>query len=179
MEESAPEPGNKKRAVGTRLTVVARQLWQRFDRLVGEIGVSRAQWRLIAVVSLRPGATQRVVAEALEISEVSAGRLIDRLCAEGYLERRESAADRRAHSVYLTQAAQPVLDRLSELARVEENEAFAGFAKHELDKLESLLDRIAHNVAVARGDFARVPPAKSGSGPTLEEAALQKSSASA
>ncbi len=160
MGQIAGEDGNKKRAAGARLTVVARQLWQRFDRSVGEIGVSRAQWRLIAVVSRNPGATQRLIGEVLEVSEVTAGRLIDRLCDEGYLERREHATDRRAHSVYLTQAAQPVLDRLSELARIEEDEAFAGLDEQALTKLEALLDTISRNVAEARGAPAQtLPPA--------------------
>jgi DNA-binding MarR family transcriptional regulator len=153
MVQGSGNGQNKRRAAGTRLTVLARQLWQRFDRSVGEFGVSRAQWRLIAVVAARPGATQRLIGELLEVSEVTAGRLIDRLCAEGYLRRQECATDRRARSVYLTEAAQPVLERMSELARIEEDEAFAGFTEQDLDALESLLDRISRNVAAARAGY--------------------------
>jgi MarR family transcriptional regulator for hemolysin len=136
--------------VGTRLTLVARQLWQRFDRRVEGIGVSRAQWRVIAAVASHPGAMQRMIAELLEISEVTAGRLIDRLCAEGYLERRSSATDRRARSLHLTPLSQPVLDQLGALARISEGEAFAGISAQDLARFEVLLDRIAQNVARAR-----------------------------
>jgi MarR family transcriptional regulator, transcriptional regulator for hemolysin len=170
---------SRKRIAATRLTVIARQLWQRFDRSVGAIGVSRAQWRLIAVVSRRPGATQRLVAEVLEVSEVTAGRLIDRLCAEGYLERRECATDRRARSIHLTPAAQPVLDRLGELARVEEDEAFAGIDAADLDRLEALLDRIARNVASARGGPARAMAPDAEAALALPEATLDETGASA
>jgi DNA-binding MarR family transcriptional regulator len=161
MKQNSGEETNRKRAAGTRLTVLARQLWQRFDRSVTEFGVSRAQWRLIAVVAARPGATQRLVGELLEVSEVTAGRLIDRLCDEGYLRRQESATDRRARCVYLTDAAQPVLERMSELARIEEDEAFAGFSEQDLDKLEGLLDRISRNVAMARAAPAKTLPPES------------------
>jgi MarR family transcriptional regulator for hemolysin len=169
MEQISGKETNRKRAAGTRLTVLARQLWQRFDRSVGEFGVSRAQWRLIAVVAARPGATQRLVGELLEVSEVQAGRLIDRLCDDGYLQRLKCATDRRARSVYLTEAAQPVLERMSELARVEEDEAFAGFSEQDLDKLESLLDRISRNVAGARAAPAKsLPPEPSKKLPARE-----------
>jgi DNA-binding MarR family transcriptional regulator len=149
---------NRKRAVALKLTVVARQLWQKFDRSVEQIGVSRAKWRVIAVVARKPGATQRLIAEVLEISEVTAGRLIDRLCADAYLERRENPADRRANCVYLTPSAQPVLDQLGELAAIEEDEVFAGFDENDLSRLESLLEAMARNIAGARGEPLRTMP---------------------
>jgi MarR family transcriptional regulator for hemolysin len=169
MGQGSGEEHNRRRAAGTRLTVLARQLWQRFDRRVGEIGVSRAQWRVIAVVAGHPGATQRLVGELLEVSEVQAGRLIDRLCDEGYLQRRECATDRRARLIYLTDAAQPVLLSMSELARVEENQAFAGFDEQDLDNLESMLDRISRNVAAARGAAAKASPPESRKRPLPED----------
>jgi MarR family transcriptional regulator for hemolysin len=162
---------NRKRAVALRLTVVARQLWQRFDRRVERIGVSRAKWRLIAAVGRRPGTTQRLIAELLEISEVTAGRLIDRLCADGYRERRENPHDRRANCVYLTASAQPVLEQLGELARVEEDEAFAGLSDDDLARLESLLEAIARNIAGVRGDPVRDLPPSWGIDPVPEDGA--------
>ena len=150
-----PHVENRKRNVALRLTVLTRQLWQRFDRRVERIGVSSAKWRLIAAVGRRPGTTQRLIAELLEISEVTAGRLIDRLCADGYLERRENPNDRRANCVYLTAIALPLLEQLGELARIEEDEIFAGLTDDDLAKLESLLDAIARNIAGGRNDPVR------------------------
>ena len=162
---------NRKRAVALKLTVVARQMWQRFDRRVERIGVSRAKWRLIAAVGRRPGTTQRLIAELLEISEVTAGRLIDRLCADGYLERRENPSDRRANCVYLTSSAQPVLEQLGELATVEEDVAFAGLNDDDLAKLESLLEAIARNIAGARSDPVRDLPPSWGADPVPDDGA--------
>ena len=106
-----------KRDIGLRLNVLARLLRNRFDRQVSNLNVTRSQWTMIVVVARNPGATQRVIAEALEMSEASAGRLIDRLCADGLLERQERYDDRRARAVYLTKAAEPLLEKLGELAR--------------------------------------------------------------
>ncbi|MDR2856868.1 MAG: MarR family transcriptional regulator [Novosphingobium sp.] len=136
----------KKREIGLRLTVLARLLRSNFDREVGELHVTRSQWAMIAVVSRQPGATQRVIAEALNMSEASAGRLIDRLCADGLLERRDRDDDRRARAVYLTAAAEPLLTKLAKVALDAEERMFTGFSREELDRLQDYMDRIYNNI---------------------------------
>jgi MarR family transcriptional regulator for hemolysin len=135
----------KKRAIGLRLTVLARLLRNNFDRQVAGLHVTRSQWAMIAVVSRHPGATQRVIAEALEMSEASAGRLIDRLCADGLLERRDRDDDRRARAVYLTDAAEPLLGKLATIALDAEERMFMGFSDDELEQLQNYVDRIYGN----------------------------------
>ena len=89
--------------------MVARQLRRTFDQSAERSGLTRAQWHLIAAVARNPGATQRIIAEALEVREITAGRLVDRLCDDGYLRREANPNDRRAYCVYLTSAAQPAV----------------------------------------------------------------------
>lgn len=105
---------------------------------------------MIAVVAGNPGATQRLIAEALEVREISAGRLIDRLCDEGYLKRDPHPSDRRAYCVNLTPAAQPVLDTLDQLAKIHEEAIFAGFELEDMNRLEALLDTITRNLSGLR-----------------------------
>jgi MarR family transcriptional regulator for hemolysin len=126
--------------------VVARQLRVAFDQAAEQSGLTRAQWHMIAVVAGHPGTTQRLIAEALEVREITAGRLIDRLCEDGYLTREPHPEDRRAYCVNLTPAAQPVLDKLDALAKVHEEAIFAGFEMGDMDRLEALLDTIARNL---------------------------------
>ena len=130
--------------------MVARQLRITFDQSAEQSGLTRAQWHLIAAVARHPGATQRLIAEALEVREITAGRLVDRLCDEGYLKRQENPNDRRAYCLYLTPAAQPVLDKLDELGKIHEAAIFAGFEAEELEKLDELLDGISRNLALFR-----------------------------
>jgi MarR family transcriptional regulator for hemolysin len=132
------------------LTVLARQLRVTFDQSVEQSGLTRAKWTLIAAVARNPGATQRTIAEALEVREITAGRLVDRLCDEGYLRREANPSDRRAYCVYLTPAAQPVLDTLDDLAKVHEAAIFAGFDADDVERLDLLLDAIARNLSELR-----------------------------
>src|ERR1700730_10774385 len=145
---------NRRRSVALKLSIVARQLRVTFDQSAEQSGRTRAQWHLIAAVARNPGVTQRTIAEALEVREITAGRLVDRLCEEGYLRRDESPSDRRAYSVYLTSAAQPLLNTLDELAKVHEGWIFAGFETEELEKLDSMLDTISRNLSELRSHRA-------------------------
>lgn len=141
---------DRSRSVALKLSIVARQLRVSFDQSAESCGLTRAQWTVIAVVARNPGATQRTVAEALEIAEITAGRLVDRLCDDGYLRREQNPSDRRAYCVHLTPAAEPLLAKLDDLARVHEARIFAGFESEALEKLDSLLERIAQNLSKLR-----------------------------
>ncbi len=128
------------------MTVIARQLRKQFDQDLEDFGVTRSQWTAIAVVARRPGATQRILAETLDMSEAAAGRLVDRLCADGLLARHPKEDDKRAYCVSLTEAALPILDRVSILATKLENHTFRGMRDDEVAQLSSLLDRLYENI---------------------------------
>jgi MarR family transcriptional regulator for hemolysin len=138
------------RTVSLKLAVTMRQMHKSFDQRVAKIGVTRSQWTMIAVVSRRPGVTQREIAEVLEMSEASAGRLIDRLCGEGLLERKPKEDDRRAYCIHMTGKADAILDQISAIASENEKVAFAGFDQAELEQLDTYLDRLAANAAASR-----------------------------
>lgn len=133
-----------------KLSIIARQLRVSFDQSVELPGLTRAKWTLIAAVAGNPGATQRMIAQRLEVREITVGRLIDRLCEEGYLKRRENPNDRRAYRLYLAAAAHPVLDKLDQIAASHEAEIFAGFDDQELERLDASLEAIARNLSAAR-----------------------------
>ncbi len=137
-----------RREISLRMSVVARKLRKDFDRHMTDVGVTRSQWAMIAVASRRPGATQRQISELLEISEASAGRLIDRLCADGLLERRDQENDRRARCVFITDAAKPLLERLSEIGAQSEERLFKNFSDDELRDFGRLLSKVYANISV-------------------------------
>jgi MarR family transcriptional regulator for hemolysin len=143
---STPASDERKKALAMKLTVIARQLWLDFDQDAEKIGLTRAKWSVVAEANRDPGATQRMIATRLQVTDVTAGRLIDRLCAEGLLERHENPDDRRAYRVYPTAPAQPMLAKLHELADEHAREAFAGFTGDELVQLDALLNALARNI---------------------------------
>lgn len=129
-----------------KISVIARMLRKRFDSRARGIGLTRAQWRTIAAVHRAQGATQRRIADLLEVGDVTAGRLIDRLNDTGWIERRPDPDDRRAYRLYLSEAATPMLEQLTALGADEQRLAFEGLSDADLDRLRDILDRIAVNL---------------------------------
>ncbi len=129
-----------------RLGMIVRQLRRDFDREVGTLGVTGSQWTLLAVVASNPGATQRSIAEKLEMTEAAAGRLIDRMVADGLLERRPKPEDRRAHCIFPAALAEPVLAGLAELGARHEERLLDGLNAAERAELVRLLDHISGNL---------------------------------
>lgn len=125
--------------------MIARQLRKRFDQRIEVVGVTRSQWTVIAVVAALPGATQRTIADALNMSEAAAGRLVDKLCQEGLVERRAKEDDKRARCVFPTEKARPILDQLSVIAAEQEGIFFGGLSDAELIELDRLLGAVYAN----------------------------------
>ena len=88
---------------------------QRFEERARRLGLTRAQWALIAALFRREGSSQATLAEHLEITPISLGRLVDRMEKAGWVERRGEPADRRAYRLYLTERAHRLRPQLRAL----------------------------------------------------------------
>jgi len=76
-----------------------------FDRQVSALGVTRAQWMVLARLARRPGCSQTELAEMMEVERATAGRLLDRLEENGLVRREPDPVDRRVRRVFPTPSA--------------------------------------------------------------------------
>ena len=81
-------PEELKRSFGFLIHDVSRQLRKSFDRHAKAIGLTRAQWRVLAHLSRNEGVKQSELADILEIKPITLARLLDRLSADDWVERR-------------------------------------------------------------------------------------------
>jgi MarR family transcriptional regulator, transcriptional regulator for hemolysin len=88
---------------------VARLMRTRFDRWARGYGMTRAQGVILARLARQPGMTQNEMASLCEVEPITIGRLVDRLEARGFLERRMDPADRRIRRLHLLPPAEPIL----------------------------------------------------------------------
>lgn len=102
--------------VGFLIHDVSRMMRAWFDDRAQELGLTRAQWRVLVHLAGREGLNQSSLAEILELDTVTLGRHIDRLERDGWLERRPDPADRRAWRLYLTAASRPTLGKMEAVA---------------------------------------------------------------
>jgi MarR family transcriptional regulator for hemolysin len=94
--------------IGYMLSDVARLIRTVFDRRVRDMGLTRGQWLVLTRVYRRPGVSQTELADMLEIDRASAGRMIDRMEKNGWVERRPDSVDRRVNRLHLTADARKV-----------------------------------------------------------------------
>lgn len=133
--------------VGFIIGDVSRMLRTVYDRRVEPLGLTRAQWRVLARISRNEGCTQTELAAELEIEKPTLGRLIDRLQANDWVERRADENDARTKRVFLTSRAQPVLKKMYSLADDVLDAAFSGLTRDQADQLLQSLLHVKSNLS--------------------------------
>jgi DNA-binding MarR family transcriptional regulator len=104
---------------------VARMMSANFEARTRSIGVTRAQWSLIGALVRAEGCNQAQLAELMQITPISLGRLVDRMEAAGWVERRAEAGDRRSYRLFLTAKAHAIRPALRRLSDATQDEALA------------------------------------------------------
>ena len=141
-------------SVGVLLVDVARLLRRNFNRRAQALGLTQPQWQALARLSQNQGMNQACLADLLEVQPITLARLIDRLQAAGWVERRPDPADRRVQRLYLTVKAEPLLDDMRALAAETREEAMQGLSDRERRQLLQTLQTVKGNLVraeVARG----------------------------
>jgi DNA-binding MarR family transcriptional regulator len=132
--------------LGFLLGDVARLLRCAFDERAREIGVTRAQWKTLVVLSRNEGSNQGTLADLLEIEPITLARMIDRLEEAGLVERRRDPADRRAWRLHLTAAAQPLMIQLRAIGDTLLEDVLAGISPAGRDGLHATLEHLRSNL---------------------------------
>jgi DNA-binding MarR family transcriptional regulator len=133
--------------VGFIIGDVSRMLRTVYDRRVEPLGLTRAQWRVLARISRKEGCTQTELAAELEIEKPTLGRLVDRLQANDWVERRADENDARTKRIFLTSRAQPVLKKMYSLADHVLDGAIAGLTQEQADQLLQSLLHVKSNLS--------------------------------
>ena len=138
------KPLNNQEQFGLRLGLGAR-LWRaEIDRRLAAFGLTESRWLTLLHLSRLPeAATQRELAAAVGVQGPTLVRTLDRLEAEGLIERRTEAADRRTKSVHLRAAATPVLERIEATAAAVRAEIFSDISSDEVATCLKVLEQIA------------------------------------
>ena len=123
------------------LNDVARRMRTRFDQWARSYGMTRAQGLILTRLERQPGLSQNELAIICEVEPITIGRLVDRLEARGFLERRADPADRRIRRLHLLPQAAPVLAAIDDY-----REALEDYLTEGLDPamLQAMLEALLH-----------------------------------
>jgi MarR family transcriptional regulator, transcriptional regulator for hemolysin len=116
------------------------------DRQASRYGITRAQWAVLAKVERFEGMKQSELAEQMEMQPITLTRLIDRLCDNGWIERRNDDSDRRVNRLYLRKAARPLLGKLGGLRSELTATALEGISPTDAHRLLGQLETIKENI---------------------------------
>jgi len=113
-----------------------------FDQLMKPLGITRAQWWVLAHLSRHDGMAQTQLATMLDIGKASLGSLLDRLEATGFIERRPDATDRRMKRIFLSRSSIQLLEQLVEFERGFNEYILASIDEGDRDQLVRMLTSI-------------------------------------
>ncbi|HEX2364620.1 MAG TPA: MarR family transcriptional regulator [Bradyrhizobium sp.] len=130
------------------------------DKEAARYGITRAQWAVLAKVERNEGMKQTELAEQMEMQPITLTRLIDKLCDNGWIERRGDENDRRVNRLYLKKAARPLLAKLAGLRSELTATALEGINPADAHRLLTQLEAIKENVRYAIQNHVAEAPKK-------------------
>jgi DNA-binding MarR family transcriptional regulator len=135
------------RNCGFLLKEVTRRYTLRFEVRAREISLNLAQAKALVRLEKNEGVSQARLAELAEVDAMTMVRILDRMEADGLLERRPDPTDRRARCLYLTAKARPILSEIWRLSEETRAELFAGVSKADRDLFMNVLEHIHDNIS--------------------------------
>ena len=146
MSHSSQPVSKPPASLGFLVNDVARLIRRNFNRRVQHLGLTQAQWQVLAHLARNEGMRQIQLAETLEMQPISVARIIDRMQAAGWVERRPDPADRRAFNLYVTDKANPILEQMWEHGAETRAQALAGIPEPQRELVMQALLTMRENL---------------------------------
>ena len=133
---------------------VGRLLRRRLDQRAQTLGLTSAQWRVLAYLARCEGSNQANLADYMDMEPITLSRHLDRMEAAGLTERRPDPSDRRAHQLFLTESARSLVTEFRAIASEVIAEALSGTSEAELEQAIDLLVRVRANLTGKQDQIA-------------------------
>jgi MarR family transcriptional regulator for hemolysin len=126
---------------------VSRMRRSAYDQFMKPLGITRAQWWVLAHLSRHDGMMQTQLADVLEVGKASLGDVIESLEGAGWVQRRPDPADKRAKRVYLTKPAQTLIKRMTVMENEFNGQILSDLSNEEMTDLVRVLVKIKHAIS--------------------------------
>jgi DNA-binding MarR family transcriptional regulator len=134
------------RQLGFLFKDVSRRYTRRFEERAQRLALTLPQCRALIHLQSNEGVSQKRLAELADVDPMTLVRILDRMEADGWVQRRFDPADRRAHTLWLTAEAAPVLEQIWQLITETRAEMLQGLSSEERTVLVTLLERVHANL---------------------------------
>jgi MarR family transcriptional regulator for hemolysin len=139
---TTPVAGERLRNLGFLMRDVSRLYTAHFQRYARDIELTLPQCKVLGYLSRNEGISQARLAELTDTDPMTLVRTLDRMQEDQWIERRPDPADRRAHRLYLREAAKQILSRMWKVADQCRQAAMSDLNPAEREQLIDLLERV-------------------------------------
>lgn len=112
-----------------------------------KLGIQVPTWRVLAILSDGDGMTIGEVARIGLFNQPTATKVVERLCEDGLVERRQDEADRRKTLVFITAKGRELVQGLLEDAKTHEKRVTASYSEEEIKLLKDVLRTLVSRLA--------------------------------
>jgi DNA-binding MarR family transcriptional regulator len=119
---------------------------QRIDDVLKPHGLGRSQWQVMFRVHHAGTLAQKDLQLEMRVEPATLTGIIDVLCAKGWLERLDSAQDKRCRVLRLSPDGEALLAQIPDPYEIVETRMLAGVSAAERDLVESTLERMIVNL---------------------------------
>ena len=112
------------------------------DRRLRPLGISRSNWRILAMLNLHGELNQGRLAELLAVEGPTVVRLIDKLERDGLVERVLDPSDRRVRNIRLTPAGKKSMKPIQDIIEQFRVDVFAQVGDKNLEQAIRFLNAV-------------------------------------
>lgn len=141
-----------RKSVSLRLAYAARAYRSRIGGDLAGIGLHAGQENVLKALSVADGQSMSQLATTLAVQPPTVTKMVNRLAAQGYVERRSAKGDARQALVFLTNRGRNLLAKVDVVLTAVEREALSGIDDKDRRKLRRLLRHIEENLGAAVDD---------------------------
>ena len=111
---------------------------ERFD-------LTSAQWKIIAILSIKEGVTQKTIADMAFVEAPTLVPVIDKMEKEGYLTRQSDPKDRRNNLIFMTEKSKDMVDPIIDSVLEVRNIGLDKISKKDMEITKKVLEQIRTN----------------------------------
>ncbi len=108
-------------------------------------GLTGAKWKIIVVLSMREGITQKHIADMAFVEAPTLVPIIDKMEKEGYLTRQPDPSDRRNNLIFMTKKAKTIVDPIIDCILEIRNMGLNKISKKDMETAKKVLEQIIFN----------------------------------
>ena len=108
-------------------------------------GLTGAKWKIIVVLSMREGITQKHIADMAFVEAPTLVPIIDKMEKEGYLTRQSDPSDRRNNLIFMTKKTKTIVDPIIDCILEIRNMGLNKISKKDMETAKKVLEQIIFN----------------------------------